>query len=341
MSERILIHEVAKRSGCSIATVSNVLNNKGRVGEKTRQVVLRSVKALGYKTNAAGRNLRTRRTETLGLFFYPSCAKIFLNPFYAEVMEGLEDGLLKVGYHLLLAGGQALTEDNFQTPDILRQGKIDGMILLGRFPESIIRDFTEAQTPLLLLDSNAEWAVDSVVSDGWSGELEVVNHLVSMGHRRLVMLAYGWDDYNIDLRVQGFLAGLNRYGLEGGSEAVIRTSHLDEPLYEVLRQRLAGPNAPTALVAVNDTMARKMIRWLRADGFQVPGQISVVGFDDDVMPGFDPDPPLSTVQVDKKELGRVGAELILKRIASPSAPVSKLRMPVKFIARSSVARLEA
>ncbi|HEY8966208.1 MAG TPA: LacI family DNA-binding transcriptional regulator [Candidatus Methylacidiphilales bacterium] len=335
MSGRILIHEVAKRAGCSIATVSNVLNNKGRVGEKTRQQVLRSVKALGYKTNAAGRNLRTRKTETLGLFFYPSCAKIFLNPFYAEVMEGLEEGLMKANYHLLLAGGQ-VSEEKFDTPDVLRQGKVDGMILLGRFPEKIIRDFTEENMPLLLLDSNAEWPADSVVSDGFSGEIDVVSHLVSKGHRRLVMLAYDWDDYNIDLRVQGFLAGLSRHGIEGGEKNLIRSAILDEPLYAQLKKRLEGPNPPTALVAVNDTMARKMIGWLRADGYRIPEQLSVVGFDDDVMSGFDPDPPLSTVRIDKKQLGRVGAELILKRIADPKAPVSKLRLPVEFIPRKSV-----
>lgn len=335
MDRRVSIFAVAQKAKCSIATVSNVLNNKGRVGPKKRKMVLRAVEELGYQASSAGRNLRIRKSEMLGLLFYPSCAQIFKNPFYAEIMEGLEEGLTKEGYHLLLAGYQVSVADS-AIPDFLVQGKVDGMILLGRFPNEIIQNFCQVSSPLLLLDSNVEWPIDSVISDGFTAEINVVSHLVSQGHRSLVILAYDMEDYNIDLRIQGFLSGLTMHGLEGGSANVIREWLSHDDIYAALHARLKGPNPPTAVVTVNDTLAMAMIRRLKENGIRVPEQISIVGYDDDVVMA-EGRPFLSTVRVNKKELGRIGAELILKRVASQDTPVVKLRLPTEYVARESVA----
>ena len=334
MNRRVSIFAVAQKAKCSIATVSNVLNNKGRVGPKRRKVVLRAVEELGYQVSSAGRNLRIRRSEMLGLLFYPSCAQIFKNPFYAEIMEGLEEGLTKEGYHLLLAGYQLSVADA-PIPDFLVQGKVDGMILLGRFPSQVIQNFCKASSPLLLLDSNVESAIDSVISDGFTAEINLVNHLVSLGHQNILMLAYDMEDYNIDLRVQGFLSGLSMCGLDGGPKNVIRDWLSHDDIYPALRERLNSSTPPTAVVAVNDTLAMAMIKRLKDDGFRLPEQLSIVGYDDDMVIS-DGRPFLSTVRVDKKELGRIGAQLILKRVASRDTPVVKLRLPTEFISRESV-----
>jgi len=337
MAIRPSIFEVARQSNCSIATVSNVLNNKGRVSKEKRKKILQVVAKLGYQVNSVGRNLRIRRTETFGLLFYPSCAEIFKNPFYAEVMQGLETQLTKVGYHLLLAG-YATATTNSPIPNFLLSGKVDGMILLGRFPSEIIQVFHEHKTPLLLLDANVEWPVDSIVSDGFSAGLQIVKHLADKGHRRIVMMAYDWEDYNIDLRVQGFRSGLQEQGMPDNERSVIRHTMSHESMYQTLKERLKGPDAPTALVTVNDTLAIDMVHRLIRDGIRVPEQLSVVGYDDDEM-AQNLVPSLTTVRVNKQELGRVGAELILKRATQPKSPVSKLRLPVELIERNSVADL--
>src|ERR1700679_138898 len=109
--KRVSIFAVAKKAKCSIATVSNVLNDKGRVGPKKRKEVLHAIRVLGYQVSSVGRNLRTRKSEMLGLLFYPSCAQIFKNPFYAEIMEVLEEELTRERYNLLLAGYQGSVTD--------------------------------------------------------------------------------------------------------------------------------------------------------------------------------------------------------------------------------------
>ena len=333
-SRRISIFEVAKHADCSITSVSNVLNNKGRVSKEKRHSVLKAVSELGYRPSSVGRNLRTRRTETLGLLFYPSCAEIFRNPFYAEVMEGLEERLMKTSFHLMLAGYHVATAAS-GIPDFVARGKVDGMILLGGFPEKVIHNFHGLRCPLLLLDSNVEWPIDSVVSDGFTGGRLMVRHLFQRGHRRIVLMAYPEESYNIELRIQGFLVGLREHGLpEEG--AVIRSTLSHDKLYADLRQQLYSPWPPTALAAVNDTLAISMIQRLQRDGIDVPERISVIGYNDDLI-AADGEPPLTTVRVDKRELGRVGADLILTRVDQPGSPVSKLRMPVSLVSRESVA----
>lgn len=337
MDDNVSIVSVAKAAHCSIATVSNVLNNKGRVGKDTRKAVLKAVEKLGYRTNSAGRNLRLRRTEVLGLVFYPSCAQIFRNSFYAEIMEGLEERLSGAGYHLLLAGYEASVRDS-EIPDFLLRGKVDGLVLLGRFPSEIIRNFCESKKPILLLDSNAEWPVDSVVSDGFSGEIQAVDHLVQNGHREILMLAYDMEDYNIDQRISGFLAGMQKNGLKAGPSRILRKALAEDDIYASLKKRLDSKTPPTAIMTVNDTLALAMMDRLARDGIQVPEQLSVIGYDDDTI-SAESIPPLTTLRVDKKKLGETGAELILKRVGDAASPVAKLTLPTELVVRDSVARI--
>ena len=189
-AKRVSIHEVARRSGCSIATVSNVLNDKGRVGTEQRAAVLAAVKALHYVPDMSGRNLRLGRTESVGLLFYPSCARLFRNPFYAEVMEGLEEEFTKKHYNLLLAG-YGISEMYSESPARFLQGRVDAIVLLGGFPFHHIEQLSHHPKPLVLLDTDAgELALDSVVSDGFNASRAIVAHLAELGHTRLLMAAW-------------------------------------------------------------------------------------------------------------------------------------------------------
>jgi len=249
-------------------------------------------------------------------------------------MEGLEGTLLSHGYYLLLAGYDPSKSER-EVPGFLRQGKVDGMILLGRFPSAFIQRFTKFGTPLILLDSNAEWPVDSLVSDGFSAEVDVVTHLQSLGHRRLLMLAYSHEDSNIDSRINGFMAGLRQMGLPAG-DVVIRDYIEHADIYRALKARLDGAEPPTAVVAVNDTLAMDMISRLVMDGINVPAQVSIVGYDDHAASAHF-HPSLSTIRVDKLKLGQIGAKMIIDRINAPDSPIVKSILPAEFIPRDSIA----
>lgn len=337
--KRISITDVARECECSIATVSLVLNGRGKISPATKRRVLRAAARLGYVPNLAGRSLRSQRTNAIGLFFYPSCAGLFRNVFYAEIMESLEQHLSVAGYDLLLCGGDFSREDA-RPIALMRQRRIDAAIMLGAFPFKLVERLSHIGVPLLLLDSNLDdLPIDSVTSDGFSAGRMIVDHLSQRGHRRMLMLAYDLDDYNIDLRVRGFLAGLEERGLPT-QHAVLRNFKTNDEGLPALMRRLKGAAAPTAIVCVNDTLAMFMCQRVREAGYKVPADVSFVGYDDDIY-ARENIPPLTTIAVNKADLGRTGAECLLRRLREAGAPVSKARLPVQLIERDSTNRAPA
>lgn len=332
----VSIHDVARAAGCSIATVSCSLNNTGRVRPETRARVLEVCRRMGYTPNAKGRQLRLQRTETIGLLFYPSCARLFRNVFYTEIMEGFEEALIAHRQHLLL-GSFELQAGAGASPAFISQGRVDGLVVLGGMPKSAIDLLAGLGVPLLLLDTDADHLkADSVTSDGQAAGVAVVDLLVARGHRRIVMLDYEREDFNAAQRAAGFRAGLKKHRLPV-ADALLVAADVDL-LYPMLRKRLRGDQPPTAVFAVNDTLARWIVERLEADGLRVPQDVSIVGFNDDDH-SRDREPQLTTVAVDKHALGRLGVETILARIADGAAPPVKTRTAIRIVERASVRAL--
>ncbi len=329
------IHDIARAAKCSISTVSCAINGKGRVNDATRARILAACTALGYAPNAAGRHLRLQRTETVGLLLYPTCASEFRNSFAAEVIAGLEDRLIAANYQLLLGGYHPQVAAG-TVPRFIGQGRVDGVVLLGNYPERILSALAAHPLPLLLLDSEHGEAIDSLTTDGYAAGAEAVRHLAGLGHRRIAMLAYGHDFPNPRQRRLGFLAGLRANGLDADERALITAFHDLDQGYRLLRARLAAEDAPSALFCENDPLALGIIVRLAADGVSVPHRLSVIGFNDDEAARASA-PPLTTFHVDKPALGRQGADLILARIADPLLPPARVRVPAGLCERGSTA----
>ena len=330
------ITDIARAAQCSISTVSYALSGKRRVNATTRTRILSACKRLGYVPNAAARGLRTQRTETIGLLLYPTCAEQFRNIFAGEVIAGVEQALIAAGYHLLIGGYRPQVQER-GVPAFMGQGRVDGVILLGGYPGEILDHLHAAAVPLLLLDSISDHLpIDCVTTEGFSAGRQAVDHLVAKGHRRMIMLGYALDGYNARLRRQGFMDGIRHHRLGSPERAVIATFVDHDDGYALLCKRLRGAKPPTALFCENDTLARTMIERLQRDGIEVPGALSVIGFNDDadaqaVVPG------LTTFRIDRQGLGRAGAQILLERIAGgPAAANVKRRLPVTLVERASV-----
>jgi DNA-binding LacI/PurR family transcriptional regulator len=330
------IKEIAELAGCSIATVSNTLNNKGRIGQEVRDRVLKICEKHGYLPNSAGRNLRRRRMETIGLMYYPSCSIIFRNVFYAEVMEALEATMESHGFDLLLSGFDNCFS-NGETPRFIRQGKVDGLILLGGFPRETVRKLMSFPIPLLHLDSfRRHLKVDYVTTDGFGATEKIVDHLVDLGHRRILFMAHSHEDANADQREAGFLAAVKRHKLPATLSTSIRDFKGTDDGYLRLQARMNSKRPPTAVVCVNDTLALELIEKLKADNYSVPNDLSVFGFNDDEH-SRTASPALSTVHVDTFQIGKIGAETIISRVEDPDKAISSTILPVELVHRDSVA----
>src|SRR5258708_5019380 len=294
---------------------------------------------MGYVPNLAGRNLRSNRTNTIGLFFYPSCAQLFRNVFYAEIMESLESHLGAAGYNLLLAGGD-FSGQQTRSISLISQRRIDAAIMHVAFPVKQIEALVSSGVPLLLLDSDLDkLPVDSITTDGYNAVRLIVDHLCAKGHRRIIMLAYDLDDYNIDMRTDGFLAGLKHYKLQVAGSLIRNFVQNDQGIVTLLR-RLKGPQAPTAAVCVNTTMAAFMMNRVREAGVSIPDQVSFVRYDDDIY-AREALPKLTTIAVDKAASGQAGAECILRRLNVRAILIGESLLPEKLVAGVSVAKVRA
>ena len=264
------LRDVAKQMGCSVATVSNAINGRGRMSEERRAEILKRCAELNFVPNSAGRSLRLQRTDAVGVIYAPSFAELFGNVFYARIMEGLAETFGEAGIDLML-GHEA---ESGELPRIVRQGKVDALVVLaGVFEPDTFVGLEECPVPMCLVDTKVDTLrADSLTSDGYGGGRQVAEYFLKQGHRDVVMLAYDAPIYNIAQRIAGFLDGLREGGVDAPEEQLIIRIKDDDEGVEQLVHRLGQEHAPTAVFAVNDTLADHLITGLRTSGFEVPDE---------------------------------------------------------------------
>jgi LacI family transcriptional regulator len=269
------------------------------------------------------------------VIYAPSFAELFGNVFYARIMEGLAETFGEAGLDLVL--GNRREADGM--PAVVRQGKVDALVVLaGVFDDAAYESLRRCPVPMCIVDGHvSSLKADSLTSDGFGGARQVAEHLHSRGHRRIVMTAYRNPLYNIEQRIAGFLSGLRACGMEiHEPDVLIRVDDDDEAARELIA-RLDTEDPPTAVFAVNDTMAVNLIEALAGTGRKVPEDVSVVGFDDDPIASHCR-PPLTTVRLRKRDFGAISARLVLERLADPDKPTTHQVLPTELVIRESVAR---
>lgn len=330
------LRDIAEILGCSVATVSNAINGRGRMSEEMRLQILEKCAELNFVPNSAGRSLRLQRTDAVGVIYAPSFAELFGNVFYARIMEGLAETFAEAGLDLVLGNRR----DPDGMPSIVRQGKVDALVVLaGVFTAADYEVLRHCPVPLCIVDGYVRsFDADSLTSDGFGGGHQVAEYLYQQGHRHVVMTAYRSPLYNIEQRIAGFFCGLRSCGMKASEvESLIRVDH-DHEAAEALIRRLKAPNPPTAVFAVNDTMALHLMDALDQAGFRIPEDISVVGFDDDPA-AVRARPSLTTVALKKRDIGAVSAQLVLERLAHPEKSFVHQVQPTNLVIRDSVSRL--
>ena len=344
----VSIADVAAHAGVSPTTVSHALSGKRKVSESVRVRVQQAMEELGYVPSRSAQNLAIGRTRVVGLI-----VPDIRNSFFAELAHGVEAAAIARGYNVILCttGFDHAREVDYLA--MIRSRAVDGLIYAaGSPPTNSQLGALLGDLPLVLVDEQVPGATaPSFVSDNLLGGRLAAEHLLALGHRRSVVLAAEGGLVSSLQRVSGF----RDTWLAAGAEPplVLTGSFTEEGGREAILPHLAalasvdalGPGAATAVFAVNDLMALGAMDELQSAGIDVPGRVSVVGFDD-IAAGRYARPRLTTVRQDVDGLGRRAAEALVDALegaapADPAAGQARHVLPVSLTVRQSTARAPA
>ena len=329
------IREVAKRAGVSTATVSRVLSRPDVVSPDTRSRVLKAVERLGYAPNSVAKNLRTLKSRKL-LVTVPDIS----NPFFALILQGIEDMAQKNGYAVLLGDTQHDEQREERYALMLKQKEADGLIFLGhRLPKlaaAVVQEMAPNCAPIVNgCEFSADLGVPSVHIDNATAASEAMRHLYDLGHRRIGVVTGPLLSPLSRDRLKGALACASAQGADG--DVLVRHGDFSIPSgAEAAATLLTCPDPPTAVFCFNDEMAMGVIGEARSRGLRVPSDLSVVGFDD-IRFAQCTNPPLTTVAQPMREIGEGTVRLLLEILnGSQLAPVS-ITLPHTLQVRASTA----
>ncbi len=331
---RPTIRDVALRAGVSVATASNVVNGNRPVGEASRRSVVEAIAALDYRLDRAASALRGRSTGLVGMVV-PDITNIF----FAGLLQGVETLAERDGYDLLIVSTSEDTAKERRRVEALIARRIDGLIVVPASDDSMPsfrrgRDGSRLP-PTVLLDRGADApGFDTVRADCEAGGYAATRHLIDLGHREIAILAHSKHLDNIALRIAGARRALGEAGLAGG-ERVVHGGHDLESLRGAIELELHRADRPTAIFALTNICALASIKASRGLGLDIPGDVSIVGFDDfDWM--FALRPYLTTVAQPKEEFASVSWRLLMRRLSGEAdSEVERVELPCTLKVRES------
>src|SRR4030043_234235 len=328
---KITIRDVSKLAQVSITTVSNVLNNTGNISDPTRQRVLEAVKEVGYVPDQHARSLKRNRSNMIELLFTHSEETMTASRYFRDITASICAVASGHGYNVIVSVLSRKDPLQQQLNLIMLSGLVAGIILAGPSPEEVdvfaksVNDF-----PALVISSSGNHAQISYVDvDNSAGMFKAVHHLVKLGHRRIAYLAPSEMDSHAYQRSQAYRKAMTSNGLEKeisffrinlGKEGELITGRLEKQVQ--------------AIIAFDDMRALQLSSFLMREGISIPGDIALIGFDDEDFAEH-MTPPLTTLAQPFVEMGKVAAEHLIETMEKPGTLSVHIVLPLTFITRAT------
>lgn len=335
--EKVSIREISRRTGFSPATVSKALNRRPGVSPQTVELISKAARELGYQ--------RSERLEQVKFVLARKSGRVIDdNAFHPVVIEGVERQARQYDLQTTFVYLDATEEQ--QCRDQIRELCCDAssaIVLLGtELGETEFDLFANAKARVVLLDSWSDCHYfDTVVMANEDSVLRAVRYLIDRGHRRIGYLAGDFRIQNFRYRERGYRRALEAAGLEAEPGlrvtvgTTLETAHHDMAAWVAGRSR---DDMPTAFFADNDVIAVGAMRALSEAGYVVPDDISFIGFDDVSIGAFS-NPPLTTIHVQKREMGQLAVRMLMEAVQDPQPYTRKTQVSTTFIERASVRSL--
>jgi LacI family transcriptional regulator len=322
--------DVARHAGVSQATVSRVMRGDSKVTPQTRELVMRAAEELGYAPDAAAQALITRRTGSVAVVV-PDLA----NPLYPQLITAAQEELHAAGYRMFLLNARFGDVDDHVRR--LRGRTVDGVLLASSIIDSpTVAEFVRRGLPTALVIRGVEGvAVDTFIADDAAGCALAAGHLTGLGHRRIAMISGPANTTSGRDRLRLFRAALDRERIGLPDELVAHSPYSFDAGAELALRLLGRPDPPTALFCAGDVLAFGALHAIRRDGRRVPADVSIVGFDDVAMAGWEMI-GLTTVRQPIEQMAREAVRTLLGRISGADAkPGRRHLFPVELIERGT------
>ena len=327
------MRDVAEKAGVSIKTVSRVVNDQGEISEATRQRVLAAIAELGYRPSRVARALVTQSSCTVGLVVAD-----ISNPFFPEVARGVLDTAQANDYNVFLCNTGGDLKQELNTLHSLADLGVDGVIIHPTYKsQANLKSFVEHYRPLVVVNFPFEHAgVSQIIVDNERGARLAVEYLIEQGHTNIGLLS-GVPNPSSERvrRIQGYRQALMAHDLpvEEAWIVPVRTATVAGG-YETSRQLLAQYPEVSAIFAYNDLLAIGALKACRNLGRRVPQDCAIIGFDDIQLAGL-VTPTLTSVRVDKYNLGQQAMTRLLAMLENPTAEFPPVRLEVALTIRES------
>ena len=307
MTKRVSIKDIAEVAGVSHSTVSRAIHGTGRMSEATRTRILTLAEEMGYTPDALARSLVRGQTSTIGVV-----VTTIADPFVVQIVSGIEDLAQEAGYSVFLSSSHMDPDREIAVVEMFQQRRVDAVIVSASRVGSLYSDSLQRfGVPIVLINNQADGEyLHSVSADDVTGARLAVEHLLELGHRRIAYIGSASRPISNERRLGGYRQALAAYGLEPMPGLEVSPGVGSD--LEVGRRGLVEllPHEPTAIFTYNDVTAIGVMLEAREQGIDIPGRLSLIGFDDIETAQF-VSPPLTTIRQPREAMGRAAMEMVL------------------------------
>lgn len=334
----VTIRDVASKAGVSVTTVSRVLNGKDDISEETIKKVLAVVKDLGYASSLAARGMRSHRTNVIGLIM-PDVASYYCQ----EIMRGVNRAIAKLDKDLIVYTSGVMDKENIAQHERSYVALLNGSITDGVIVVTPTATQFTSHAPMVIIDPNNETPdYPALIGKNQEGALAAMNYLTDLGHRRIGYITGRMELISSNQRLQGYKDGLAAAGIPVDDDLIEIGDYTTDTAAIRARKLLSLPDRPTAIFAANDMSAMGIYQAAGELGLQIPGDLSVIGFDN-LREAVHLSPPLTTIDQFIEKMGAMATEMLVKLVNGESLPIdsagegSLYRIPTQLVIRDSCA----
>ncbi|MDC3415988.1 LacI family DNA-binding transcriptional regulator [Aquibacillus salsiterrae] len=304
------IQEVARKAGVSVATVSRVINNYSGVTERTRQKVEKVIEELNYEPSMLGRNLRTLESKLI-LVLIPSIS----NPFYTEIINGIEETAINLGYNILLCETDSNPEHEQRYFGLLKKRMADGIISMDpAVNKAKLAELAESYPIVQCSEYDEDINIPYVTINNELAAYQAVKHLVKLGHEKVALISSDERYLYARERKCGYERALNEFGITANEAFIYHTESISfEYGQHAMRKLLDLKDRPTAVFALSDILAIGALKEINSSGLLVPKDIALIGFDKISFSNMTY-PALTTVAQPMFKMGAAATNMLINRI---------------------------